>query len=185
MKKTLPNSPSDFEVVYTETVFETRYLRVRHDKIKKSNTISDFYTAVREDASFVVPFDGTYIYLIMQFRYQTMTWFYEIPAGRVNPNEEMLTAAHRELTEETGLVAKKMEQLCKFAISPGMSDAWGHCFLATDLVDTTHTNHDDSERIARVHRCTLNEVREMMADGTITNGPTLAGLGIFFARHNP
>ena len=76
MKKTLPNSPSDFEVVYTETVFETRYLRVRHDKIKKSNTISDFYTAVREDASFVVPFDGTYIYLIMQFRYQTMTWFY-------------------------------------------------------------------------------------------------------------
>lgn len=184
-KHTLPNLPTDFEIIRTETVFETQYLRVRHDQIKKLNTISDYYTAVREDASFVVPFDGTHIYLIVQFRYQTMTWFYEIPAGRINSNEEMLTTAHRELTEETGLVAKNMELLGKFAISPGMSDAWGHCFLATELSDTAHASHDDSEQITRAQRYTLDEVREMMADGTITNGPTLAVLGIFFARHNP
>ena len=73
------------------------------------------------------------LYLLRQWRSAVMNWILEVPAGRVEEGESPERAAIRELKEETGLVAGKIEKLTSFRISPGYSDEHMYIYLATDL----------------------------------------------------
>jgi ADP-ribose pyrophosphatase len=70
----------------------------------------------------------------------------ELPAGRIDPGEDPLTAAARELREETGFEAAKLEPLKSFYSSPGFTDEIIHVFLATELRQVGQ-DLDEEERI--------------------------------------
>jgi ADP-ribose pyrophosphatase len=123
----------------------------------------------------VVPLhaDGT-VTLIRQLRPAVGKVMIELPAGRLNPGEDPAECGARELAEETGLVAGKLESLGLIHPSPGVFDEIVHLYLATDLTQGRPAQ-EHYEDIGTV-RVPLGEALQMVADGTITDGKTAMAL---------
>jgi ADP-ribose pyrophosphatase len=115
--------------------------------------------------------DGT-VTLIRQLRPAVDFCMIEAPAGRLDPGEEPAVCALRELTEETGLKAQKIESLGVIHPSPGVFDEVIHLFLATGL---SHTKAlpEEYEDIVTL-RLPLAEAVLMARDGRISDGKTIA-----------
>ncbi len=117
--------------------------------------------------------DGT-VSLIRQLRPAVGSFMLEVPAGRLNPGEDTASCGLRELAEETGLVAGKMESLGIIHPSPGVFDEVVHLFLATDLAqgEADPEHYEDIE----VVNISLQEAVKMVLDGSITDGKTAMAL---------
>jgi ADP-ribose pyrophosphatase len=115
--------------------------------------------------------DGT-VTLIRQLRPAVDICMIEAPAGRLDPGEEPAVCALRELVEETGLKAQKIESLGVLHPSPGVFDEVIHLFLATDL-SATPANPEEYEDIATI-RLPLVEAVRMARDGGISDGKTIS-----------
>ncbi|SNB47451.1 NUDIX hydrolase [Geobacter sp. DSM 9736] len=117
--------------------------------------------------------DGT-VSLIRQLRPAAGAFLLELPAGRRDPGEEPAVCGMRELAEETGLIAGKLESLGTIYSSPGVMDEVIHLFLATDLTQQTD-NQEPYENIETL-RIPIAEALEMARDGRIADGKTIAAL---------
>ncbi len=117
--------------------------------------------------------DGT-VTLIRQPRPAIDAETLEIPAGRIDPGEEPLACGARELTEETGLVAARMASLGFIHPAAGYCDEKIHLFLATGL--TQREAHPEAYEDIQTVRMPLAEALRMAADGTLSDGKTLAAL---------
>ena len=133
-------------------------------------------------AAAVVPFasdpqgpDPT-ILLIEQYRYATDGTLLEIPAGRLNPGEDPRVCAERELLEEVGVKAGKLERLTTIWSTPGFTDERIHLFWATDL--TTGKPAREPDEFIEVTPKPLSEVLKLIRDGVITDAKT--ALAILF-----
>jgi len=124
--------------------------------------------------------DGS-VTLIRQLRPAVDRILLEIPAGRLDPGEEPAACGSRELVEETGLVAGRLESLGIMHSSPGVFDEVIHLFLATGLVqgEADPELYEDIETV----RIPLSEAVRMAVNGEITDSKTsLALLRAFHAR---
>jgi ADP-ribose pyrophosphatase len=115
--------------------------------------------------------DGT-VTLIRQLRPAVDLFMIEAPAGRLDPGEMPSACALRELTEETGLAARKLESLGVLHPSPGVFDEVIHLFLATSL-ERTEAIPEEYEDIATI-RLPLEEALLMARNGRISDGKTIA-----------
>jgi len=117
--------------------------------------------------------DGT-VTLIRQLRPAVDAIMLELPAGRLDAGEEPAQCGLRELTEETGLVAGKLDTLGIIQPSPGVFDEVVHLFLATELsqgeADPEH--YEDIETV----RIPLKQAVRMVLDGEINDGKTALAL---------
>jgi ADP-ribose pyrophosphatase len=131
-------------------------------------------------ASAVVPFlsdplgEDPQVLLIRQYRYAADDYVYEIPAGRLNSGEAPEECAARELKEETGCTADKLEHLFSFFTTPGFTDERIHVFLATGLVPG-ETKHE-SDEFLEVRPMLLSRALEMVQSGEIVDAKTALGL---------
>lgn len=109
-----------------------------------------------------------------QWRYALRAWTLELPAGTMEAGEDPLLCAQREMTEETGFVAKTWRHLMDFYPAPGVSDECMHLYLATDL-QKTQTDPDEGELI---HTEVMDraQILELVRSGTLRDGKTLVGL---------
>jgi len=112
--------------------------------------------------------------LIKQLRPAICDFTLELPAGRLFPKEEPASCGHRELMEETGLVATTLSSLGFIYSSPGFLDERIHLFLATGL-SQGEAQPEPYEEIDLI-RLPLNEALEMAMDGRIIDGKTIAAL---------
>lgn len=134
-------------------------------------------------ASAIVPFltapDGKdpQLLLIKQYRYAAGQYLHEIPAGRLEPNEDPRDCAFRELREETGWTAKQLDFLTTIYTTPGFTDERIHLFTATGLEegDTSH----EADEFMTTETMTLSSALRLIEDGTIIDGKTV--IGILFA----
>jgi ADP-ribose pyrophosphatase len=133
-------------------------------------------------AAAVVPFasdprgaDPT-ILLIEQFRHAADGTLIEIPAGRLNPGEDPRVCAQRELLEEVGVKAGRLERLTTIWTTPGFTDERIHLFWAADLTADKHAREPDE--FIEVTPKPLSEVLKLIRDGVICDAKTV--LGIFF-----
>ncbi|KAF0219796.1 MAG: ADP-ribose [Geobacteraceae bacterium] len=117
--------------------------------------------------------DGT-VTLIRQLRPAVDAVMLELPAGRLDAGEEPAKCGMRELGEETGLVAERLESLGNVYPSPGVFDEVIHLFLATGLIQK-EDKQEDYEDIETV-RLPLGAAMQMAMDGTISDGKTIAAL---------
>ena len=117
--------------------------------------------------------DGT-VTLIRQLRPAIDVTTIELPAGRLDPGETPENCGLRELAEETGLGAGRLESLGYFHTSPGVFDEKIHLFLATGLCQGT-AEPEAYEEIETV-RLPLAEALEMARDGRISDGKTIVAL---------
>jgi 8-oxo-dGTP pyrophosphatase MutT (NUDIX family) len=101
----------------------------------------------------------------------------EVPAGRRDvPGEPPERTAARELVEETGLEAGRLDLIGHFFNSPGFSDEKSWCFLARDLREVADARHGIEERHMTVERYHLAEVGELVRSGQITDAKTIVAL---------
>jgi len=116
------------------------------------------------------------ILLIKQYRYAANGPLIEIPAGRLNPGEDPKDCAHRELLEEVGVKAGRIERLTTVWTTPGFTDERIHLFWATDLTTDKHAREPDE--FIEVMPKPLSEALTLVRDGGISDAKT--ALSILF-----
>ena len=115
------------------------------------------------------------IYLVRQYRIPYDDILLEIPAGKLDSKEENpKDAAARELSEETGLVAKEIKHIGDFYPSVGFLDENLRLFVATGLSEGQ--THPDEDEYLDVVKMPFDEAVKLVIDGTIKDGKTIAGI---------
>jgi ADP-ribose pyrophosphatase len=112
--------------------------------------------------------------LIRQFRHAADGDIWEIPAGRLDSGEAPVDCARRELAEETGYVASKLEPLISVFTTPGFTDEVIHLFVATGL--TAGTARREADEFVETHEVRWSEVLRLVQSGEIHDGKTLAAI---------
>jgi ADP-ribose diphosphatase len=172
------------EFLDSKKVFSGRVFDVTVDTVREGDK-----TYVREvvhhpGSAVIVPVlnDGA-VALVRQYRHPAVRYLLELPAGTLNDKESPEEGAARELEEELGLVAGKMEKLCEFFVSPGFCSEKMWLYLATDLSETAQ-NLEDDEAI-EVVRLPINQALQMITDGEIEDAKTIIGLMLAAPRVGP
>lgn len=152
--------------VVTDEVEEPGNVRARRDVVRHSGSIV------------VLPLDDSgrtpRVLLERQYRYAAAQRLWELPAGRIDPGENPLAAAKRELLEETGYTATKWQRALYFYVSPGFLDESMAIYLARGLKKGVAQPEED-ERIA-VRSFPLAQAVRMAMTGKIVDAKTIAGL---------
>ncbi|MEP6690623.1 MAG: NUDIX hydrolase [Gemmatimonadaceae bacterium] len=131
-------------------------------------------------ASAVVPLlsdpagEDPQILLIRQYRYAANGFVYEVPAGRLDPGESPEHCAHRELREETGCTAERVEHLYTMFTTPGFTDERIHLFLATGL--TRGDAMLEADEFVELVTLPMSEALAMIKDGRIADAKTALSL---------
>lgn len=112
--------------------------------------------------------------LLRQYRYVAGGWIWELPAGKLEPNEPPLETAKRELIEEAGVSASHWESLGTTLSSPGVFAEVLHLFYATELEPST-VAHEHSE-VIEVHWIPLAQAYEWAMNGEIRDAKTIIAL---------
>jgi ADP-ribose pyrophosphatase len=131
-------------------------------------------------AAVVAVDDQQRVLLVRQDRPAVNARLLELPAGLVDPGEEPIDCAGRELTEETGFAARRLEPLVSFYTSPGFTDELIHLFIASGLYAQPGA-HDEEEEIELV-RLPLAEAIERVIRSEISDAKTVTGLLAYAAR---
>lgn len=163
-------------------VYRNQWLRLREDRILRSNGKEGIYSVVdKDDCAIILPIQDGHVWLVEQFRYTIQERALELPQGgweteNVDPEE----LARGELKEETGLHAAEMTYLGFLWIAYGFLRQKEHVFLATGLT-MTERDPDDEEHDLVIHTKTLAEFEQMMLDGQIRDASTLAAWGLYLS----
>ena len=123
--------------------------------------------------------DRDRVLLVKQYRHPARDYLWELPAGRKDEGEDLLAGAKRELTEETGITAKRWSHAFRFWSSPGFLDETMDLFLAEKLAYGEATPEED-ERI-EILFVPLKRAVRMVMSGEIVDAKTMAGI-LWLAR---
>ena len=140
-----------WKIIKSQMVFENQWCQVRQDEVELPNgqVIDDFFVNVRQD--FVVVLAVTQqqeIIFVRQYRHGVSQILLELPAGYPNTqNEDKLTAARRELAEETGYIASEFIQLGKLYDNPVKDTNAMHLFIAPNAKLSASQQLDITEDI--------------------------------------
>jgi ADP-ribose pyrophosphatase len=120
---------------------------------------------------------GNNIILVKQFRYPIRRFIYELPAGKLNPNEDPKACAHRELGEETGYTAEHMQLLTAIYTTPGFCNERLHIYLATNLKQSERGQQlEEGEASLTLEIVSLQHAIEMIENQDIVDGKTICGI---------
>lgn len=173
--KIKPGNPA--QVLAHKTVYQGPLFRVDKEEINEPNCANVTRDIVRHGGSVVIlAIDDSkkrdpLVILERQYRHAAGHFLYEVPAGKIDPNEDRLAAAKRELTEETGFRAKKWTKLARYYASPGFLAEWMQVFLAEGLTPGA-TSPDEDERIELL-MVPFSELLRLIDKGEIHDGKTI------------
>ena len=157
----------------TRRVYDGKVLALDVDEVLEPGGVRATREVVRHRGSVAalpVQEDGSLI-LVRQYRYAVGEALWELPAGRLDDGETPEAGVQRELSEEIGRRAGRLERIAFFYTSPGFSDESLYVFRATELA-AEKTVGDDDERI-EVATFTLAQASAMIDSGDLRDGKTL------------
>jgi ADP-ribose pyrophosphatase len=163
------------KVISSEKVYKGRVFDVFLDKIQDGDVEYERDVVTHNGSAVIVPvFADETVALVKQYRRPAQKYLYEIPAGSLNKNENPETGARRELEEEIGVTAEKIELLTEFYVSPGFLSEKMFVFLATNLTETAQNL--EADEILEIEKFTFEQAFEMIRKNEIEDAKTIVGL---------
>jgi ADP-ribose pyrophosphatase len=169
---------SEFKTVKSETIYNGKIVRLDVDTIESpSGQLMKREVVKHMDAVGVIAItDGGRIVLVSQYRHATGKNLLEVPAGLLdNDGESAKDCAIRELKEETGYSAGKVEEVCGFYTSAGFSDEKLYLYYAYDIQPGEHAREVDEEGMS-VIEVDLDEAYQMVKRGEIEDSKTIIAI---------
>ncbi|MEJ5292692.1 MAG: NUDIX hydrolase [Candidatus Methanosuratincola sp.] len=161
-------------------IFSGRAISIQVERVRlPSGRLASRETVVHPGAVAVVALEGEKILLERQYRHTARKLIWELPAGTIEKGEAPEDCARRELTEETGYTADKMEQVFRFYVAPGYSTEVIYLFLA-DGLKRSSKRLDDDEEIETVF-VPISKAVEMVRENQIEDAKTALGI-LFYER---
>lgn len=169
------------DTLSTETVYKGKVFDIRIDEIRDGEIEYKREIVVHKGSCVVIPVfeDGT-LALVRQYRHAAGKYLLEICAGTLNAGEDPEEGAIRELEEEIGVRAAKIEKLSEFYVSPGFLTEKMHLYLASELTETQQNLEEDE--ILSIERHSLRALLDMIQNGEIEDAKTIAGVFIAAGR---
>lgn len=165
-----------FELIKSETLIQGRTFKVRRDHLKTPDGRETKLEIIEHGGSVViipVDADGNVLF-VRQYRHAAGSDLLELPAGTRDGNEPYEECAAREIREETGMEAGKLEKVGEFYLAPGYSTEFMGVFLATELKHNP-LEADDDEFLS-VEKMSVRTAFEMAKGGEIADAKSLAAL---------
>lgn len=172
------------QTLSSRQVYANRWMTVREDAVRRADGTDGIYGVIDKPTyALVIPLDGDRLHLVEQFRYPVGRRRWEFPAGTAPDRAEVDPAelAARELAEETGLVAGRMELLGRLDVAPGMSSQLGTAWLATELT-AGPARREHTEQDMRAAWFTVGEFDAMIRRGDVTDAQSLAAYLLLHLR---
>lgn len=170
--------------VASHRIYTGKIVKMDVDQVRfPDGSTGDMEVVRHPGAAAVLPFlsdptgDDPQIMLLKQFRYAVDSYLYEIPAGKLEDAEEPRACAERELREETGCSAERIEHLFTFFTTPGFSDETLHVFLASGL--TNGEPEREKDEFVTVETMKLSYALKLIQTNEIRDGKTM--LAILYA----
>lgn len=171
-----------FELLRSETLLKGRAFAIRRDWMKTPDGRETKFDIIEHGGSVVIiplDSDGNLLF-VRQYRHATGQDLLELPAGTLDENEYPDVCAAREIREETGFAARKLERLGEFYLAPGYSTEFMVVYLATDL---THDPLEaDADEFLSLERIPFTQALEMARNGEMPDAKSLAALFLCESR---
>jgi ADP-ribose pyrophosphatase len=172
------------QLLSSRVVYQGNLFRVLHDKLIEPSGKHSERDVIRHNGSVVIlALDKSkskkdpYIVVERQYRHAALQYLWELPAGKLDPGEDPLAGAQRELEEETGYRAEKWRPLVEYYGSPGFLGETMKVFIAEGLIaGDAHPEEDEQIEFRLVK---LSDAVKMIEKGAIKDGKTLCSVLLF------
>jgi len=163
------------KILSSQKVFDGRVFNVTVDTVSEGELTYQREVVHHNGSAVIVPiFDDGTVALVRQYRHPAVRYLLEIPAGTLAKGERPEIGAARELKEELGVTAGRLEKLSEFFVSPGFCEEKMWVYLATELSQGEQALEDDE--VLEVVRLPLADALEMITSGEIQDAKTIIGL---------
>ncbi|HKT36186.1 MAG TPA: NUDIX hydrolase [Nitrospira sp.] len=165
-----------------KNIFTGKVLTFNIETVTLPNGVTVDLEIVRHPgAAAVVPMkENGAVVLIKQYRHAAGGFILEIPAGKLHPGEDPVHCAARELEEEIGYIAGRLDRLTSIFTAPGFTDEVIHIYKATKL--TAGRQQLDRDEVLEILEVSLDDAVKMIRAGTIRDAKTIAGLQLAGGR---
>ena len=163
-----------FELIKSETLVQGRAFKVRRDYLKTPNEGETKLEIIEHGGSIVlVPIDDDgNLLLVRQYRHAAEQDLLELPAGTRNGDEPFEECATREIREETGMEAGKLQKIGDFYLAPGYSTEFMAVFLATEL--RHNPLEADFDEFLKLEKIPIQKAVELFQSGKMLDAKSLA-----------
>jgi ADP-ribose pyrophosphatase len=163
------------EIISSKKIYNGKIFNVSLDQIREGKVEYEREIVWHDGSAVIVPvFADETVALVKQFRHAAGKYFWEVPAGSLEEGENPEEGARRELEEEVGATAGKLELLSEFYVSPGFLSEKMFLYLATDLTETAQNLEIDE--LIEIEKFTFKRAFEMIQNNEIEDGKTIIGL---------
>jgi ADP-ribose pyrophosphatase len=166
----------DFKGLNSKSIYHGRVFNLRQDQVRLPNGQTvDLDIVEHPGAVVLVPLDDeNHLWFVRQYRHAAATVLLELPAGTIEPGEDLEICALRELREEIGMAADRIQKIGEFYMAPGYSTEYLTIFLATDLrSDPLPTDEDE---FLQVERIPVDQAYSLAEGGQLRDAKSLAAL---------
>lgn len=163
------------EFIDSKKIFSGRVFDVTVDTVREADRTYIREVVHHPGSAVILPaFDDGTIGFVRQYRHPAVKYLLELPAGTLNDQERPEVGAARELEEELGIVAGRLEKLSEFFVSPGFCEEKMWLYLATELTPTAQKLEEDE--LIEIVRLPIDRALQMISDGEIEDAKTIIGL---------
>jgi ADP-ribose pyrophosphatase len=184
LKKLKIDSGDPGEVLSSQVSYQGPLFRVLTDRLREPTGKEVTRDIIRHNGSVVVLAleksknkKDPLVLVERQFRHAAQQYLYELPAGTIDPGEDHLAAAKRELLEETGYQAKKWTKVLRYFASPGFLGEWMQIFLAEGLTAGQAAPEEDES--LELQFVPLSELLRLIGAGKIVDGKTIISISFY------
>jgi ADP-ribose pyrophosphatase len=172
------------QILESKSIYRGRVFDISVDTIREGETTYQRETVHHPGSAVIVPvFDDGTTAFVRQYRHPAVKYLLEAPAGTLQRGEVPEQGAARELEEELGYVAGRLEKLSEFFVSPGFCEEKMWVYLATDLRQTQQQLEEDE--IVDVIRVPFSQALSMISTGEIEDAKTIIGIMLAAPRVGP
>lgn len=165
-----------FEPLSSEIMYQGWVFNVRRDQVRTpENNQMTLDIVEHANAVTIVPVDEQgRVWFVRQYRHAAGNEILELPAGKLEDAEQPDICASREIREEIGMAAKKLEKVGEFYLAPGYSTEYMHVYLATDLYPAPLPGDEDEFLVVETY--SIEQVYQLADTGQILDAKSLAAL---------